>query len=160
MRYLIVVRHGEYVQFSGRLSEVGRRQMEALAESIKVLLDGMSVRMISSTAQRALDSAEVLSTVLQVTFDGNDLLWSDNMHRMKMEETLEFIRSIADQADVVILVTHIEYAEYLIRSYIKKISSERSITVEAPYNTPTGKGQAWILDCESLVPRRIDRQTV
>lgn len=149
MKALIVVRHGDH-DGDRLLSCLGNNQIKLLAEAIKPFIERQNVKIVSSTAGRAVASAEALSEILDLPFTQDKVLWSDNNHWIKLPETLDVIKSFAEHADIIILVTHLEYAEILPAYVVQEISAERGTTVEYPYNTPTSKGEAWIVDIDKL----------
>jgi phosphohistidine phosphatase SixA len=108
MKYLVIIRHGDYVE-EGRLSGNGRRQIEAIAEVLRPLAAGGRAQVISSTAIRAEESAEIIGAILALPVETNEILWSEEDHPEDFAALLELIRNRQDKADCLILVTHLEY---------------------------------------------------
>jgi len=139
MEKLILVRHGNYN--GSVISDSGRQQMEILARKLQLELQDKRVLIISSTALRAIGSAEVFSNVLGISFEQDEKLWSDNDHWRDHSQLLELIRARQEDADVIILVTHLEYTEefpaYYGKEELKVNWNQREIE----------KGEAWIIDC-------------
>ncbi|TAK04126.1 hypothetical protein EPO34_03190 [Patescibacteria group bacterium] len=121
MDLLVIVRHGNYGA-DDRLNDLGRDQMRHLAELVRPDLAGRAVRLLSSTALRAVDSAEVLAQALALaSFERHDLLWSDNRHREDYAAALALIREKSEGVDVLLVVTHLEYAGYLPTLFGKEV---------------------------------------
>ncbi|HOX41057.1 MAG TPA: hypothetical protein PK263_02590 [bacterium] len=150
MKTLVVARHGSYGD-SGTLSALGKSQMDELASSLRAILAGQQVRFLSSTALRAKESTERLiekcGAEIPATF--HELLWSESGHPENLPGALDLIKSECDGADVVVLVTHLEYAEQFPNFFCRK-------ELGMPYRyTETEKGQAWVVDCEQRTLVRI-----
>ncbi|KKP89508.1 MAG: primase protein [Candidatus Moranbacteria bacterium GW2011_GWC2_37_73] len=118
----IIIRHGMY-GFDDRLNERGRQQMEELSKKIDPLLKGgKSSLLISSTAPRALDSADVLEEKLFFKRrEDLELFWSDNSHNWDITAAIEVILEKGIDYEVVIIVSHLEYCEYLPWRFMKKV---------------------------------------
>lgn len=108
MKYLIIIRHGDYAE-RGRLSGNGRRQIEKIAKKVKFFAEGGRTQIISSTAIRAEESAEIIGQILAVPVETNEILWSEEDHPEDFAELLDLIRSRQNEVDCLILVTHLEY---------------------------------------------------
>lgn len=141
MRHLIVVRHGQY-GYDERLNERGRTQICALAEKLKPFMDGSTVCILTSTADRARESAEILGSSFGIGFEEHEILWSEECHPEDLPGTLELVRSRKDKADVLILVTHLEYAE----DFPTYFALEELGTSMGPSRS-VEKGEACLLDC-------------
>lgn len=131
---LILVRHGDYDQ-DLQLSNFGRNQMSQLAERLRRDIDGVNTRLMSSPADRAIESAKVIGEALNLEVEEHEILWSDNTHPEDVEGVLQLISSHEDGTEVLILVTHFEYLLMLPFAYGMKIFSP---SVE--------KGEALIID--------------
>jgi phosphohistidine phosphatase SixA len=140
MRQLMVVRHGHYGDDS-RLSDRGRAQMGALAEKLRAIMSGALALILTSTATRARESAKILSSSLGVGCEEHEILWSDGSHPEDLRGTLELVRSHQDKVDVLILVTHQEYAEDFPPFFARE-------ELRTPMRTGLiAKGEAWVVDC-------------
>ena len=148
MRHLVIVRHGDYGP-DRRISHSGRAQMLALAQHLKQLVNSGSVVILSSTAPRAADSAAILGEALRVEVELHDILWSDNSHPEDISGAFELVRSCSSRADVVVLVTHLEYTRDLSRHF-----AEKEWGVSLPLSE-IKKGQARVLDCVERASRII-----
>lgn len=144
MKKLVVCRHGNYDE-DKRLDASGRVQMGSLAHLLKPHLSGHSVRVLSSTAPRAVDSSVALLRELAIEglcdFETNPVLWSDEEHRKDLPAALELVRTKFEGIDVLILVTHFEYAEDFPSYFASRVLGtgirHRNVT----------KGGARIIDC-------------
>lgn len=140
MKKLVLVRHGSYGG-DDHLSSDGRRQIEALAKKLKTFVNGASIVILTSIADRARESAEILSSFFGVEHEQHEILWSENSHPEDFNGTLELIRSNSNKGDILILVTHYEYVEYF-PSYF----AEKELGA-ALHPRLIGKGEAWVVDC-------------
>lgn len=140
MKKLIVVRHAPD-GIGDRISDAGRAQMFRLAERIARHVDGGSLRLLTSTTGRARASAEVLAAYFLVEAEGHEVLWAERVRPMNLPAVFDLLG--AKDADVIIVVTHQDYAEYL-PGYVSK----RKFGVTPPLSDPVAKGNAVILDCE------------
>lgn len=142
MKKLIIARHGAYGD-DLNLSPFGQQQMMSLAKQIKGHINGDRVVILSSTAPRAQQSAEILAQHLGVIHQLHDLLWSDSDHPHDHHEALKLVRTHKDSVDVIVLVTHLEYGEEFPQFF-----SNRELNGTRMDGNGIGKGQAWIIDCE------------
>lgn len=145
MKHLIIVRHGEYGR-TDHLTEPGSRQIKVLAYKLQDLVNGASVHILTSPADRARESAEIIGSVLESGLEEHAILWSGGdapqHHGGNCALALELIRSHQDKADALVLVTHYEYVEAL-PGYFAKQELGTNL-----HSRLIGKGEAWIVDCE------------
>ena len=147
MKNLIIVRHGSYND-ELKLSRAGTKQMEALAKSLQPYIAG-DVRLLSSTADRATESAGVLAAAWGIEqVRGYDVFWSDQWHDHNLAEALRRIRMHAE-ADTIVVVTHLEYAEEL-PPYIGKHLLNASLL-----RGNIEKGEALVIDCQTKMMSRV-----
>ena len=144
MKILIVARHGYYR--GSDLHEIGELQMKALGSAIKSALNGFSVQIVSSNAPRAEQSAEIIAEILGVGFEKHEFLWtgpgSPRGCSPDLQSALKLIE--ASKADVLIIVTHLEYSEKLPNFFGRNVLKVSSFPSEE-----TDKGHAWVIDCEA-----------
>lgn len=147
MERLILFRHGRY-NGSLELSDEGRQQMEVLAEKIRPELSGGKRALIlSSTAPRARQSAEVVGGILELAIELHEVLWSDNDHVEDFDATLALIQDRQEEADVLILVSHLEYVEDFPRFFGRKV-------LDVPVQSmDPGYAEGCIIDCASKTVR-------
>lgn len=143
MKKLVLARHGDYGD-DYCLNELGKKQMRLLAEELKKHTNCDKVVILSSTADRARQSAEVLSEVLGVEHQLHELLWSDCNHREDYKKALELIRAHKEGAEIIIIVTHLEYVEGFPNHFGQH---ELEGTRLSGYGIK--KGQAWVIDCQT-----------
>ena len=148
LKKLILVRHG--VDEGGRddhLTETGRRQITDIAKKLVQHVNGSSILMLASTALRAIDSAEILSKMLEISFEPQDLLWSGGGGKVypdisDFEKLMEIVSNHPSSADVVVFVTHYEYVdefpEWFGRKHLNASLRGRVIP----------RGTAFLIDCE------------
>ncbi|MBW3000096.1 histidine phosphatase family protein [Candidatus Woesearchaeota archaeon] len=115
MKHLFVARHGDY-GFDDRLTGHGRQQFENLSKVVKHILNGATAYIISSTAPRALDSAEILVVELGLPkeFEKTPYLWSatdaplEEGYDDDLGKLMGLVNERRDKADSLIMVTHLE----------------------------------------------------
>lgn len=140
MDTLIIVRHGEFE--GSTLSDFGRRQIRELSGKIAPIVELQPKRLIlSSHAPRAKGSAEILGEVLQAPIEEHPLLFSGGGTAEDLPGALALVRQRAPETDVLVLVTHYEYAEYFHAYYGKH-------ELQTEFRTRTiSKGSAWVIEC-------------
>lgn len=143
MNKLIIVRHGEYGP-DDRLNSRGRAHIEKLSNNLKQLIGDETVLILSSIAVRAVESAEIIAAALGVEFEKFELLWSESMHPEDFPGAYKLIQERKEGADVLIVVTHLEYANYFPSHFARmEWGSEKYIDIEDDVE----KGEAVIIDC-------------
>jgi phosphohistidine phosphatase SixA len=141
MKRLIIARHGDYAGLS--LTSFGQQRVQELGEVLKGRINGGSVLILSSEATRARESAEILGNILGVGFEENPILGTDYDYRERMGDTLDLVLSKKDGADVVILVTHLEFTEEFPPYFGMSQLGVRNFP-----SREIRKAQAWDIDCE------------
>ena len=111
MKKLIIIRHGTY-DYDGNLDEHGKEQMKVMAAMLAQHINGDRALMLHSTKARAVQSAEALNTQLKLEKEAHATLVSGG-DWLDEKAALDFVRKHKDRADVLILVTHMEYGERL-----------------------------------------------
>ncbi len=150
LKKLIIVRHGSYGS-DGYLTEYGQGQMGRLGAKLKTRIEG-KVRVLCSTAPRALQSARLLAQYFGVEVESHDKLWSDEGHPEDVDAALSLIAA-CDDCDVLIVVTHFEYAIEIPSAYGKKV-------LGVP-NFPRGeveKGSCRVIDCKEKTCRYVSSE--
>ena len=115
-RKIIIIRHGFYDSSTDRLNEFGASQMRKLIDPLKKILENEeNVLLLSSSAERAEDSVRILSDMLKIKYEAHPYFWSDNMHPQDNFRAKELLieKAAEKNSDVVVLVTHLEYADEL-----------------------------------------------
>lgn len=146
LKKLFIVRHGDYLS-SGEegLSPLGIRQMESIGAEIKTQhINGTKPRIITSTATRAKQSADILTRILEVEAEEHEVLWSENRRPPQVKKVFDLID--LDGPEVVIMVTHLEYTE-LLPLYFGVYALGGS---KLPYRE-IRKGSAYVIDCEEKI---------
>lgn len=141
MKQLIIVRHGDY-KGDGHLSDQGKKQISQLTFRLKSLLNGDAVTIMSSTAPRAIDSAEIISNILGKNFEKHEILWSGGSRTQNHEAVLNLLGDYEEEADTIILVTHYEY----VKEFPKHFAARRLDTVWA--EKTLDKGEACVINCK------------
>ncbi len=140
MKYLVIARHGYYDFRTGDLNERGRKKIEKLTEELKKSVDKRVV-IISSTAPRAIQSAEVIREELGGELYQEELLYSDKKKDPDCPTVFQLIEGKEKEAEVevLILVTHYEYTEDLHLYFFKR---KWNITLGGGI---LQRGEAWLI---------------
>ena len=148
MKKLIIVRHGEYQDWvSGYpLSEDGKRQIRGLVNGIREHVNDGKALILFSTRTRAVQSAEILSSELRIASEAHEVLVSGG-GELNLAAALSFVQQQKDRADVVILVTHLEYGEMFPSHFAKHELGLQDTKAFNGYGIK--KGHAWVIDCEA-----------
>lgn len=145
-RKVIIVRHGYYGDDDG-LNSHGIQQIHNLLPKIMEHIAGEeNVLLLSSPATRAEDSVKILSAGLNIPYEVHEHFWSDNKHYQNDERALILMKTKAKEkadATVVILVTHLEYANDLPRYIIADAGKQISLRCRLE------KGDMLFLDLEN-----------
>lgn len=140
MDTLIIARHGHD---NGRyLSETGQAQISRLCDRLLPDMNG-SVLVLSSTTDRARESAEIIAKAFSAEIELHKVLWSENDHPMDLDGALAVIREREPRADVIVVVTHYEYVVDLPAHYATKVLGGSNFPRKL-----IDKGQAWVIDCD------------
>jgi phosphohistidine phosphatase SixA len=147
MKKLIIVRHGHYGD-DLRLNDHGRTAINALATKLVPEVNEKSRLILTSTADRARQSAEIMSIVLGARYEEHGVLWSDSEHHWNLVWALNLVNK-HEQVDILTLVTHLEYAEYFPAYFGKEVLKTEFKSWEI------NKAEAWIIDCPLKTLRHI-----
>ena len=145
MKHIVIVRHGQY-ESGGRLSDSGKRTIAALARVLKEKA-APPVRIISSVALRATETADIIAKELGAQVEQTRLLYSDSETELKLAEIQALMTGSTD-VETVIAVTHYEYGCTLHRHFAETLWS-----AAAPSEN-LEKGQAWFIEMDT---RRITK---
>ena len=147
MKKIIIIRHGKHGP-DDHLSKQGIDEIKYLAYDLKEVIAGASALIFTSPAVRAEESADIISEILNVNYEKHEILLSGKMHATDRLGLLKLINERQEEAEVIVLVTHLEYAEsfpgYFGRNFLKTY-------------LPTGKlkkGEALVIDCEKMTTSR------
>jgi len=147
MRYLIVARHG--FANEDELTGLGQAVIERLAEQLKARLSGASVFILSSTAGRARQSAELIASIIPAEIKLFEELFSEPGRRYDLNRILELVNEHKDQADAILLITHYEICEWFPKHFTKH-NWRKSC-----HSTAIDSGKAWFMDCEAETREQI-----
>lgn len=146
MRYLAVVRHGEYNDCGDNdehnaLSHHGEEQIAALAEKLKALANGSKAALMTSPALRAKQSAAIIGKKLDIVAEEHLAFWTDRDHHPDIQDALSLIKD-KESFDFVIIVAHLEYSSVLPCCFGPTIGAEFRIG-------EIKKGNARVIDCHT-----------
>lgn len=116
LRKFIVIRHGNYDYATMDLDAIGERQIKKLLPTIKEHIAGMEgILLLSSNAPRAESSMKIISGELNLPYEVSEYLCSDNKHSQDNKRALNFVLNEVNknEAEAVIILTHLEYANEL-----------------------------------------------
>jgi broad specificity phosphatase PhoE len=150
MKHLFIARHGDDSGFG--LTDLGKQQIEKLADSIKKIVKG-PVYLMSSIAGRAIESSEILKSRLDLVgeLEREDRLWTgdnpdfDSEHpsfNYDLKGLLNFIEKRSDRAEGLVVMTHHEVVRNFPHYFLRQKFSKEEI-IKRPV-----KGQAVHFDLE------------
>ncbi len=143
---IIVVRHGKYLQ-NGNLAEEGKAQIRQVAKKILTMMNGSKVVILSSVAPRTIESAEIISTCLRTSYQAHHALLSTNGQKEDLPTALRLIKTAQKKADIVVVVTHLEYSRSLIPYY-----AEQELGITGMNINALSPGEAWVFDLGKTPP--------
>lgn len=118
-KLLITCRHGAYDEATYHLNNDGKWQMKALAACLKPVIEDRTMCVLSSAADRAIESAEILRDDFGLNaIERHELLWSESGRRPDYEKVKALVKRMLLTSDIVILVTHLEYTNGFSRYFI------------------------------------------
>lgn len=139
MKKLTIVRHGQYESTFYSLSEIGEVQIKLLATELEKRINNIgSILVISSPLKRAKQSAEIIAKKFGILHQ----LETDDALIYDIDDALKLILSREQNADALIVVSHMEITDDLPR----QIGIEKNFLVICP---GLKKGEAVIIDCEN-----------
>ncbi|EFK95845.1 protein containing Phosphoglycerate mutase // Nucleotidyltransferase [sediment metagenome] len=155
MKRLIIARHGEY-DHEMNLSTYGKEQMRKLAQTLIPYATEGTLCVLSSTAPRAIQSAEVLGQALHTEPETYESLWSETDRPTQLNAVLALIGE-HENCDTLIIVTHLEYTEELPQYFAREVlgtshpfvSLKKGEMVEINCQTPvneSGEGNRVTID--------------
>ena len=135
MKKLVVMRHGSYFKD-------GDDETAKLADVLVELIGKESILLFSSV--KLTRDARIVAEKLGVPFEEYELLWSETEHPADFPGTLKLVKSCREKVDVIVIVTHVEYATSFPKYYLEK---ELGAEID-DFFPPTKTGHALVLDCE------------
>ena len=141
MKLLVVVRHGAYDD-DLNLNHRGKDQIQGLSEKLKDFVNGNKILLLSSPAPRASQSAQIISEKLGVPVEEHAILWSDSDHWENFDGLLKIVKKRKSEAEVIILVTHLEYVEGFPNHFARN-----ELDMDTDYPPVPSKGEACLVDC-------------
>ena len=95
---------------------------------------------------------DIISEALGENYEKCEILWSESKHPMNCPGLLALVKSRQGEAEVMILVTHLEYGrsfpDYFAVQYLNTAFGKK----------PIEKGEALLIDCEEKTAFFIPRQ--
>ncbi|MFA6475835.1 MAG: phosphoglycerate mutase family protein [Candidatus Paceibacterota bacterium] len=147
MKDIVAARHcaydGDPELKTDRLSEYGREQAWALAEELKEVVGEYPVTIVSSTANRAVETAQILEEVLHAKLETSDVLNQDVTRHFNYGRVKEILDAKEKEGAVIlILVTHKPFAKS-IATYFWRMTAFS--TVEDIQDLDLEPGQAIVM---------------
>ena len=144
MKYLILVRHGEYGLFSKEkdLLPEGVVQIKDLAKNLDSYVSGHTLSILNSTATRCRSSAKILEEAFHCPSYDEEVL-NTELNLPDCEHVLGNIQKILSVVDTLILVTHAEYVRNLPSYIAYELWSRNDMPKDVEY------GCAVVIDMES-----------
>lgn len=134
---LFLIRHGDpnydKDQNDLGLSDSGKEQINKLALVLSKNLGKRPVILWTSSAPRAIETAEIIKKFLNVEmFEMKEKLWSDNKHTQDFEWFEKEINRHHQNKSVLIIISHLEYVQRFpsfLNSYFELNNSDRACGV-------------------------------
>ncbi|MFH1631437.1 MAG: histidine phosphatase family protein [bacterium] len=142
---LILARHGDFafLRSGEQLTEKGRQEIAVTANKLKKITEGFKVLLISSTAPRAKQSSEIIARELGLkSFGESAVITSDGIREEDPRAALGLVRDRAEDAEIIILVTHGPFVLDLVRLFGKEVLGVNHNLDDIP---PTGS--ATVISC-------------
>ncbi len=153
MKYLFGVMHGDYRRSGGLLTDLGNQRASRLAAEIKTASEGMTKYLVSSTARRAMQTAEIISKALglQGDFESAGYIAIDEVGNRggydgDPEKLWRFVDERLGKAECLILVTH----ENVVEDLTGLAPDKMGIDMDP---VKPKKGQALVFDLEGKAYR-------
>lgn len=147
MQTIIAVRHGEYLGDEGGLHPDGVEKVSQLAPRIKKLVEGKSVQIYSSLALRAHETAQIIAREIGVEVQSEESL--GNLYGLDyVEKMLEWVPTVENSSEVLILVTHQTAANEFPGRYGHQYLGWPPFQKEQG-PPKVGKGDAVLVDCQA-----------
>lgn len=137
---IILVRHGHSLKGVGVLTTTGKDQMRQLGGRLEQLLTGDDVRVLSSVADRAIESAQILSEELIVPSQADSRLGDRDGVLRNIEDLFKVITEHQVHANAIVLVTHEPVILEFLFAYNRK---HRSFVFREPQYQ---QGEALLID--------------
>ncbi len=150
MRKLILIRHGNY-DSNRHLNPEGRQQIFEVIKKLKIFIRDKSLIVLTSTADRAIESAQIITSFFDCELLTFDLLHieDDNCSGLDVQEIINLIHLYDQEKEIIILVTH----HPCLREFCQHFSTlelNTSLTTKTP-----GFGEVMIIDCVKKEARTI-----
>lgn len=149
MKHTIICRHGSY-EPGPDLNAEGQEQIVRLVGLMhRFIKPGDRIRLITSSAPRAEQSATIVSRQLGISGTQSfDELWVDNDHSMDLQRALVLVRMCEQDTDVLIAMTHYEYASELPKHIANELGNDEATALEPR----TGQGSVIIHPHGRIIP--------
>lgn len=146
MKNLIIARHGLCAE-DGNLDVCGKSQIVKLSIKLELVLTGGVVCVLSSTVDRAVQSARIISWSFGVAeAEAYEILVSPPVDLGAVYRLVSQFKGLCTH---LIIVTHSEYTKDL-PAYFGRVALGVSFE-----SHPLQPGQAWVIDCEEKTIRMI-----
>ena len=150
---LILVRHGAYNR-KDVLSIRGTEQTNSLIDQIKKEIgDNKRIKIITSTAIFAIQSAEIIAESLSIKPQESQLLFVDNNISADMSSLYNWLE-LEEELDVIILITHNDYLKEF-PSYFGHKKLETRLFCHQVRN-----GAGWSIDLEKKTIKHLTNKTI
>lgn len=139
MNTIILARHGDYSEKSGRLTETGITQADALAAKIAPIVAGRSICYLTSPAYRTRETADIVAKHIPGEIKDNWELAGNVRDEDERVRLIAFINEKGSSVDVIIIFTHAHIAMHL-PPHFSPAPDKKFVEQEL------GRGQARLLD--------------
>ena len=163
IKNLVIVRHGLCTDFDEKghflqepaLNLEGTERVRKLAELLVSFIGTKIPFILSSSALRARQSAEIIAQRFGTTFDASDFLWTGSGGKVlgldeHFEAALKVVESAESQVETLVLVAHQECVQWFPEFWGKKIGAVRNWA-----NSEISCATAWFIDCVAKTMKHI-----
>jgi len=117
---ILIVRGGKYTHTCEGLNTLGVQQMQRTSEKIALAIGESMPLVLSSTARRSTQSANILAKRLGVEYEAHSSLWNGDGRHKNLPAVLGLVRSSMGRCEVLILVTHYSYTKLFPVYFVEK----------------------------------------
>jgi len=160
MKYLLVMRHGNYNRSSGNLTDFGKEQIKRIAEEMKTIIGEIynGHYLLSSSAPRSKQSAKIIANFFGLEeFDREKEIYEPvRIYSSKLDYLKSIDNMIAphiEENDIVTIVSHYyvvnNYPRHIVKTLFQKYDSDI-------INPEMGEGILFAVEAKThqMLPRR------
>jgi phosphohistidine phosphatase SixA len=147
MKKCIVIRHANYddTLTNEPLNNSGKTQITKIASYLSnIITPDCKVKLLTSPALRAKNSAELLSSIIAIQFECCEDLWVNPNQSVEAKSVVnEILKAYTSECDILILISHLEYCNEFPYYISKQILKEPIVRL-----CRFSRGEMGVLDIE------------